>query len=262
MRKTLIASPFAVLALAGLAGGAVYAVDSEASPEAAPTTTTAATDIFEQLGVTPEQSECLVANVGSVDMEDLTALMDLMTQCGISTEQLLQIGQSGATTESSLVVETITSESSPPGELDPDTVTAVFALFDLDQSAVDCLVGEAETVAPTDDATAEGVFITCGVGPLQVLEAIVALDAAAGDVDTALDTPAISLAPTESVTSSGNAMVDLLLEQLAAQGITLDADQGQCLLDNISSLDPSDMSAMLSVFETCGISVADLVPGD
>ncbi len=56
-------------------------------------------------------------------------------------------------------------------------------------------------------------------------------------------------------------MVDLLLEQLAAQGINLDAEQGQCLLDNISSLDPNDMSAMLSVFETCGINVADLIPG-
>ena len=61
--------------------------------------------------------------------------------------------------------------------------------------------------------------------------------------------------------TSGNAMVDLLLEQLAAQGINLDAEQGQCLLDNISDLDPNDMAAMLAVFETCGIEIADLLPG-
>jgi hypothetical protein len=262
MRKTLIASSVAVLALAGLAGGAVYAVNSDASPEAAPDTTAPAIDIFTELGVTPEQAQCLVANVAGIDTSDLTALTELMAQCGISIERLPRLGQSDVTTESSIVVETITSEAPPPGDLDPDTVTAVFALFDLDQSAVDCLVGEAEAVAPTDDATAEGIFITCGIGPLQVLEAIVALDAAAGDVDTAVDTPAVSLAPPESVTSSGNAMVDLLLEQLAARGINLNAEQGQCLLDNISSFDPSDLSSMLYVFEGCGIDVADVITGD
>ena len=55
-------------------------------------------------------------------------------------------------------------------------------------------------------------------------------------------------------------MVDLLLEQLAAQGINLDATQGQCLLDNISDFDPNDMAAMAAVFETCGIDIADLLP--
>ena len=55
-------------------------------------------------------------------------------------------------------------------------------------------------------------------------------------------------------------MVDLLLEQLEAQGITLDATQGQCLLDNISDFDPNDLSAMAAVFETCGINIADLIP--
>ena len=73
----------------------------------------------------------------------------------------------------------------------------------------------------------------------QVLDAIVALDAAAGDAVASRHT-ATTVAPTPaSVVSSGNPMVDLLLEQLAAQGITLDAEQGQCLLDNISTSIPT-----------------------
>jgi hypothetical protein len=75
------------------------------------------------------------------------------------------------------------------------------------------------------------------------------------------DTVTGSLEPSASVASSGNAMVDLLLEQLAAQGINLDATQGQCILDNISDFDPNDMASVLSVLETCGIDIADLIPG-
>lgn len=261
MRKTLIASSLAALAAAGLAGGAVYASSPDASPGAAPTTTVG-TDIFNDMGLTPEQGDCLVANVGGVDMNDLTALMELMTQCGISTEQLLNVGEDALAPDTTASEVTPTLEVTPPADIDPAAAAAVLELLELDATTVDCMVAEAEAAAPTDDATAEEVFITCGVGPLQVLNAIVALDAAAGDaVATAVDTATVTVAPTGSVVSSGNPMVDLLLEQLAAQGITLDAEQGQCLLDNISSLDPNDMTAMLSVFETCGINVADLIPG-
>jgi hypothetical protein len=262
MRKTLIASSVAALALAGLAGGVAVASNSEGSPAAAPTTTVAGTDIFNDMGLTPEQGDCLVANVGGVDLNDLTALMELMTQCGISTDQLLQVGEDAlAPDTTTLDADTTTLDAVPPADIDPAAAAAVLALLGLDQPTVDCLVSAAETAPPTDDAAAESVFVSCGVGPLQILDAIVALDAAAGDATTPVDTATVTVAPSGSVVSSGNPMVDLLLEQLAAQGITLDAEQGQCLLDNISSLDPNDMTAMLSVFETCGINVADLIPG-
>ena len=264
MRRTLIASSVAALALAGLAGGAaVYAADSGASPAVASTTTLPGSDIFADMGLTPEQADCLVANVGGVDMEDLTALMNLMTQCGVSTDQLLQIGEDALTTTLPGETPTTTLVSPPPLELDATTATAMLALLGLDQTTVDCVVAGVETQAPADDAAAESVFVTCGVGPLQILDAIVALDAAAGDAapDETVAAATETLAPPASIASSGNAMVDLLLEQLAAQGIVLDAEQGQCLLDNISDLDPNDMTAMLGVFETCGIEIADLIPG-
>ena len=54
----------------------------------------------------------------------------------------------------------------------------MLALLGLDQAAVDCLVS-GSIGAPLDDAAAEQVFLGCGVGPAQVLEAIVALDTVA-----------------------------------------------------------------------------------
>ena len=259
MRRTVIASSISLVAVAGLAGGVAYGSDSNASPGATPTTAVPGMEIFTDMGLTAEQGECLVNNVGSVDMNDTAAMMDLMTQCGISMDQLLQIGQS-----------TDSSEPATPGEIDPATVAAVLELMVLDQAMVDCLVAEAETAAPADDAAAEAVFVTCGVGPLQILEGIVALDAAAGAgaalstttvVGTATTTAGAPTTAPGTTVSSGNAMVDILLEQLAAQGINLDATQGQCLLDNISNFDPNDMSSVLTVMETCGIDITELATG-
>ena len=213
MRNTLIASSVAALALAGLAGGAVYAADSDASPEVASTTTVPEMDILADIGLTLEQGACLVENVGGVDMEDRTAMMDLLTECGVSAEQLPDIGQSAVTTESGDTTETPpTPPEVPPVELDARTASAMLALLGLDQAAVACMVAEAETAAPTDDASAEAVFIACEVGPLQILEAIVALDEASGDatavpVDTAaaVDLPVVTVGPTGSIESSENA---------------------------------------------------------
>jgi hypothetical protein len=257
MRRTLIATSLVALGLGGLAGGAAFASESDGSP-ATPTTLAPGMDIFADMGLTPEQGDCLVANVGSVDINDITALMDLMTQCGISVEQLAQIGTSATTTAPATGDTTSTAvEASVPVDIDATSAAAVLALLGLDQAAVDCLV-EGSIGAPLDDAGAEQVFVGCGVGPAQILEAIVALDslAAAAPVESVVEIVAESAPPV----TSGNAMVDLLLEQLAAQGINLDPTQGQCLLDNISDFDPNDMSAMVAVFETCGIDIADLLP--
>jgi hypothetical protein len=255
MRKTLIASSLAALALGGLAGGAAFASESDRSPET-PTTLAPGMDIFADMGLTPDQGACLVTNVGSVDINDMTALMELMTECGISADQLAEIG-STMTTAPATDDSTAAVADSLPADIDPATASAVLALLGLDQTAVDCLVS-GSIGAPLDDDAAEQVFVGCGVGPAQVLEAIVALNTlagAAGPVESVVEV--VSSAPP---VTSGNAMVDLLLEQLAAQGINLDATQGQCLLDNLSDFDPNDMAAMAAVFETCGIDIADLLP--
>jgi hypothetical protein len=255
MRKTLIASSLAALAIVGLAGGAAFAAESDGSP-ATPTTLAPGMDIFADMGLTPEQGDCLVANVGSVDINDMTALMELMTECGISADQLAEIGSATATTAPA--TDSSTTAASLPTDIDPATASAVLTLLGLDQTAVDCLVS-GSIGAPLDDAAAEQVFVGCGVGPAQVLEAIVALNTLAGAVGPV--EPVVDVVATSGpAVTSGNAMVDLLLEQLAAQGINLDATQGQCLLDNLSDFDPNDMAAMAAVFETCGINIQDLLP--
>jgi len=259
MRKTLIASSIAAVALVGLAGGAAFASESNGAPQAAPTTAAPGMDIFSDMGLTPEQGECLVANVGTVDMNDLTALMDLMTQCGISTDQLLQIGQDAAPTTDGLADTPTTAAEAPPGTLDSATVAAVFEIMGLDEATVDCLVEGAATAGATDDQSAELVFIGCGVGPLMMLDAIVALHEQTGAI-AAETTTTVAGGPATTVAAVGNPMVDLLLEQLAAQGINLDASQGQCILDNIADFDPNDMASVIGVLETCGIDIADLLP--
>jgi hypothetical protein len=258
MRKTLIASSLAALAIGGLAGGAVFAAESGGAP-ATPTTLAPGLDIFADMGLTAEQGECLVANVGSVDINDMTALMELMTECGISTDQLAQIGSSMSTVLATDDVPT-TVAASVPADIDATTASAVLALFGLDQAAVDCLVS-GSIGAPLDDAAAEQVFLGCGVGPAQVLEAIVALNTLAGAVGPVESVVEVEVATSGPPATSGNAMVDMLITQFEASGITLDAEQAQCLLDNISELDPSDLAASLEVFtETCGIDITQLIP--
>jgi hypothetical protein len=182
-------------------------------------------------------------------------------------EQLLQMGETG--TETLPAVEPTTDDSLAPlpaADLDAATAGSVLALLRLDQAALDCLVVESGTAVLTDDAAAEAVFTTCGVGPLQVLDAILALDAAAGGVvDPGTGTPegpATTVAGSPSVTS-GNAMVDQLLAELEAEGISLSPEQGQCLLENIdvAEFDPDDVTGLVGLLETCGIDIGDLITG-
>jgi hypothetical protein len=258
MRRTVIASSLAVVSLAGLVGGIAYATEPGASPAAPTTTAVAGMDVLSDLGLSQDQLLCLASSFGEIDVNDSAAMSDLMTQCGITVDQLLQINQLIAST---LPVETTTAAvaSVAPVEIDAETAAAVLAVFGLDKTAVDCLVGQAATLPPDDDAAAEAVFIACGVGPAQILAGVVALDAAAaGEVVADTTDTTVAGAPPST---TGNAMLDFILAQLASRGINLDAEQGQCLLDNISDLDPTDAAASLDVFETCGIDITELVSG-
>jgi hypothetical protein len=260
MRNTLIASALAVVAL-GIAGGVASANGPDAAP-AAPSTTLPGMEVFTDMGLTAEQGQCLVENIGSVDTDDMTALFGVMEQCGISMEQLLQIGQTtGSSVPAVEVPSTSAAESAPATEIDDATTAAVLALLGLDQGTVDCLAAAVTPAAPTDDAAAETIFVACGVGPLQILEGILALGAGDATATTVTATTAVAVDTPATVTQTGNAMLDILLEQLAAQGIVLDPEQGQCLLDNISDFDPNDFTAIAAVLETCGIELTDIVPG-
>ena len=255
MRRTLIASSLAALASAA-SPAELCSPPSLTDRPATPTTLAPGLDIFADMGLTPEQGDCLVANVGTVDINDITALMDLMTQCGISADQLAQIGSQSATTEPG-IAEPATTE---PVDIDAATASAVLALLGLDQTAVDCLVS-GSIGAPLDDAAAEQVFVGCGVGPAQVLEAIVALNtlAAAAEVDTVTDV--LDSAPP---VTSGNAMVDMLHQQLAAQGNHPRRGAGSMPpRQHLRASIRTTCRRSLAVFtETCGIDIAELIPDD
>jgi hypothetical protein len=252
MRRTLIASSFAVAALVGVAGGVTYAVESGSGRDPASPTTTL--DIEAVMSVlTPEQLGCLVQNMGSVDAADTAAIFALLEECGISLEQLGDLAVGGGTAPADSVVPA-SEPAGTPETVDAATVAAVFELFGMDQTTVDCLVSASAAVAPGDEVAAESVFIDCGVGPAQILEGIVALDAAAsGDTTTAT----VAGAPTTALDLAANPIAQVVQEQLAAAGITLTDEQISCLVDNIASYDPSDPSSVLPLLETCGIDVAN-----
>jgi hypothetical protein len=265
MRKRLLVSSLAIAALAGLGGGIASASGAGVAP-AAPPPTEPGLDIFADMGLTPEQTDCLLTNIGSVDTEDMAATMDLMTECGITMEQLLEMGETGTDTLPAVEPTIDDSPASVTADLDAATAGSVLALLGLDQAALDCLVVESDAAALIDDDAAEAVFTTCGVGPLQVLDAILALDAAAGGVvgpgTGEPETPANTVAGSPPVTS-GNAMVDQLLAELQAEGIDLSPEQGQCLLENIdvAEFDPNDVTGLVGLLETCGIDIGDLITG-
>ena len=74
-------------------------------------------------------------------MNDLTALMELMTECGISTEQLLNVGEdavAAAPTASEGLTPTLSL--APPADIDPAAAAAVSPLLGLDPTTVDCMV--------------------------------------------------------------------------------------------------------------------------
>jgi hypothetical protein len=253
MRNTVIASSLLVVALGGLAGGV-----ASATAQAAPDTTLPGMDVFTDLGLSGEQGQCLVDNIGSVDMEDMTALFEMMEQCGITMEQLMQIGEATAT------LPAVPEATTAAVTIDPASAAAALDALGLDAVAVECLAASTPS-APADDVAAEATFQACGVGAAQVLAGILALDAAAGggtDVTTdTLTASTLAVRAPATVPETGNVMLDILLQQLAADGIMLDAEQGQCLLDNISDFDPTDFTAMGAVLETCGIELSDIAPG-
>ena len=256
MRERLIGSSVASVAMAVLVVTAATAIDS-ATVAATPTTTPPGLDVLTGMELDQDQIECLLASFEEFDVDDPAAMSDVLAECAVSTEEL-QIGEEAI--ETSLPGDTIASDAGA-GDIDAETAAAVLGLLGLDATTVDCVVAEVGDLVPADDPTAESVFITCGVGPLQILNGIVALDVAVGGVEVPDDTSIETLAPPASTTSTGGAILDTVLDTLATFGITVDDEQRQCLLDNVADLELSDLSGSLSVLETCGIEVTDLIPG-
>jgi hypothetical protein len=257
MRSTLITSVLAASVLSvGFAATAGAAESGDGGEIASPTTVPFNLD---SLGLTPEQMSCLMGSATNVDLQDMTAIMDLMTQCGINPMDLV----TGATpTVPDVATSVLGAVTTVPGALDPVAASAVLAMLGVDPAIATCIEdGLLADISPGDDNEALAILQSCGLTLNGLLTGLVAVNsAAAGAVLPVL--PTVPGVPTTLSGATPGPLVQQLIDSVQQQyGITLTVDQASCLLDNISTLDPEDMNAMLALMEQCGISLDDLAPG-
>lgn len=255
MRKSAI---FTALAAAGLvigaSAGALQAGDSASEPGAVPTTNPGL-DGLAEMGLTPEQSACLVANAGSLDMNDMNSVMTIMTQCGIQLDDL-----TGAGTDTGTNNDLTTPTVGAPAVVDPAMAQVVIANIGLTSADLACLDNGLDPM-PADDQAALAVMQNCGLSLTGLLIGLV-LTGAGGQPEPIDPTPTIAAAPTTvAQVSTGDPMVDFLQQQLASQGINLTTEQASCLVTSMGSINSEDMTAILTLFEQCGISITDLMGG-
>lgn len=259
MRSCLITSVLAASVLSvGFAATAGAAESGDGGEVASPTTVPFNLDA---LGLTPEQMNCLLSNATNPDMQDMTAMMDLMAQCGINPMDLV----SGATAPTAPGSPTTVLDAVPavPGAVDPAAAAAVLAMLGVDPEAADCIEAELLAADPLgDDNEALAILKACGLTLDDLLAGLVTANAAAAGASVTPTLPGVPTVPGVPTTASGEApgpLVQQLIDTVQTQyGITLTPDQATCLLDNISGLDPEDMNAMLSLMEQCGISLDQL----
>jgi hypothetical protein len=245
MRKRLLSTVLAASALAvGMSAGALHASDP-ATPDPANTpTTTNPLDFLTSLGLTNEQIGCLVTNGADLDSEDISQVLDLMSQCGIDLMDVMtHMGDSGETTTTAAA-----------SALDPADVLAVLAMLGITPPDAECVATGIQTTAGSDDEAALIVLQGCGISLDTLLRALVQVNAqASGAKPEDATTPTAVAVPTTAVAPSGEPMVDLIQQMLADMGITLTNEQVSCIVETLGDGDPSDMTLMQSILSQCGI---------
>ena len=260
MRKLLVLTVFALAALGvGVSAGALAASEpATPNPAAAPTTTNPL-EFLASLGLTNEQIGCLVANGANLDTEDLTQMMNLMMQCGIDVMDLVaNMGNTATTVVGGTPSTTIGAVTLPAtiGSLDPADIRAVLTLIGLSEADIACLATGLQATSGADDE-ALTVLQGCGLSLDALLLGIINADtiAGGGKPDVTATTLAVAVPPT-TVASSGDPMVDMIQQQLAALGITLTNEQVQCIVSNLGDADPNDPTVMMNVLTQCGVSLS------
>jgi hypothetical protein len=117
------------------------------------------------------------------------------------------------------------------------------------------LTGQADDAATLNGLLLSFNQVNPGAGP--------ATTVAGAPSTTAAAAPTTTAAAVTSTTAAGSSpFVELLQQQLRDQlGLEITPEQGQCLLDNSSDLDPEDLQAVMAVLTTCGVDVFDLPSG-
>ena len=253
MRTTLISSAIAIsvasvgfAAAAGASGPREEDSAGQAAVAAAPTTVP-----FDlgSLGLTPEQLTCLTSNVGAIDLNDMTSIMTLMTQCGINPLDLVTGGTSPT-------LPAVGTETSVPGAA--ADLAGILKTMGIDEVSADCIENGLLGATSLGDTEALGILQSCGLTLSDLLTGVVAINEMV--VSGSVPTPTLAAVPTTaSGVTTASPLVQQLIDSIREQyGIELTPEQASCLLDNISGIDPEDLSAMLTLMEQCGISLSDL----
>src|SRR5918995_1517373 len=266
MRSTLITSVLAASVLSvGFAAtaGAATAGAAESGDGGAVASPTTVPFNLDALGLTPEQMECLFGSASNPDLQDMTAIMDLMAQCGINPTDL-GAGVTAPTVPGlpTTVLPVVPTVPVPGGPVDPAAAAAVLLMLGVDPTTAQCIgVGLSAAISPGDDNEALTILKTCGLTLNGLLAGIVAANAAASaspvptvpGLPTVPGVPTIPGVPTTASGAAPGPIVQQLIDTVQSQyGITLTVEQATCLLDNITTLDPEDAEAMLALMEQCG----------
>ena len=265
MRRTLIFSALAASALTVGLAATVAQAGGGRDPAVTPTTVPAIPELedLSNLGITPEQSQCLIDNATATDTSDLNALLALMTQCGIDPMDIA----GGLDPSVEPLDPAVITESTKPGEsvgteqVDPVSVASVLAGLGLDQIDLQCIEDGLTTAVPGDDNAALTMLQGCGLTLSGLLAGLAGLDDTVGAVDVPT-VPSVGSPTTVGIAAgSQGAIVEQIQQMLIDQyGIELTDEQVNCLVDNLGSLDMNDMNTTVAVFESCGISLTDLAP--
>ena len=204
-----------------------------------------------------------MSNVVGVDLNDMTAIMNLMTQCGIDP-LALGTGVGTPTVPTPGVATTLVPVTGTgTATIDPADAASIMLMLGVDPTAAQCIEsGLLAATSPGDDNEALTILQSCGLTLNDLLIGVLAVNDLAAGTGVTPTLPVASGVPTTAGVAVDNPLVQQLIDLVRDQyGIELTPEQATCLLDNVTGLDPNDMAATIAVMEQCGISLSDLSPG-
>lgn len=247
--RTSLALRSALAAAALATGGLLVTVG--AATAAAPPTDPSELDLEQILAaLTPEQIAC-IAQAGADLGADANAAVQVLTDCGVSLDQLASLVPGADTFD----VVASSEAGSDDGAADPAAVAAVLAAAGLDATDLTCISTGLDAAVTGDDAEALTILQGCGISLAEILQGLVAAGAAA-------PVPAVDTSATTVAAPPVDAAVnDMVTDMLTSMGIELTPEQITCFTEAVAGgVDSADTGALMTLLSECGISLTDMMP--
>ena len=261
MRNTLIASSVAAVALVGLAGGAAFAAESSGSAGDAADDRRPRDGHLRRHGTDPRAGRVSGGQRrigrherphGADGPDDRVRHLDGPAAADRSGRRADDRG---------VRRRRDVGRAAPPGTLDSATVAAVFEIMGLDEATVDCLVEGAATAAPRPTTSPpSSVFIGCGVGPLMMLDAIVALHEQTGATAAETTTTVAGGAGDDGRGGRATRWSTCSSSSSPPRESTSTRRRASASSTTSPTSIPTTWRSVIGVLETCGIDIADLLP--